>query len=126
MMLLVALGLMGLALCGLGAYGLVGRVVAMRMREIGIRMALGEDRSTLARSVVASALRPMALGGAVGLAVSFGGGRLLRSLLFEVSPFDPVSLVAGPALVVIAGALAALVPTLRALAIDPAATLRSD
>jgi ABC-type antimicrobial peptide transport system permease subunit len=98
----------------------------MRMREIGIRMALGEDRSTLARSVLGSALRPMLAGGAVGLAVSLGGGRLLRSLLFEVSPVDPLSLAAGPAFVLLAGAVAALVPTLRALAIDPAATLRGD
>jgi ABC-type antimicrobial peptide transport system permease subunit len=108
---------MGLVLCGLGAYGLVGRVMVMRFREIGIRMALGADRPALARSVVASALRPMMVGGLVGL---------MRTLLFGVSPGDPVSFVVSPMFVLLVGGLAALVPTLRALSIDPAATLRSE
>ena len=79
MMLLITLGAMGLMLCGLGAYGLVGRVVVMRFREIGIRMALGADRVRLAKSVMGSALRPMLLGGAVGLAVAFASARVLAS-----------------------------------------------
>ena len=67
MMLLASFAAMGLVLCGLGAYGLVGRTVVSRMREIGIRMALGADRKDLAWTVMGSALRPMLLGGAVGL-----------------------------------------------------------
>jgi putative ABC transport system permease protein len=124
MMLVVTFGLMGLLLCGLGAYGLVGRVVVMRFREIGIRMALGADRPGLARSVMASVLRPMLAGGLVGLAVAFALVGLMRSLLFEVSPGDPISFFVSPVFVLLVGGLAALVPTLRALAVDPASTLR--
>jgi predicted permease len=124
MMLVVTFGLMGLLLCGLGAYGLVGRVVVLRFREIGIRMALGADRVGLARSVMASALRPMVVGGAVGIAVALALVGLMRSLLFGVSPGDPVSFVASPVFVLLVGGLAAVVPTLRALSVDPASTLR--
>ena len=126
MMLLVSFGIMGLVLCALGAYGLVGRVVVMRFREIGIRMALGADRAGLARSVIGSALRPMLLGGLVGLATSLALARLIQSMLFGVSSTDAVSFVVSPALVLAAGAIAALVPTMRVLAIDPSATLRNE
>jgi ABC-type antimicrobial peptide transport system permease subunit len=126
MMLLVAFGIMGLILCGLGAYGLMGRVVVARFREIGIRMALGADRVGLARSVMGSALRPMIVGGLVGIVTAFGLVRLVRSLLFEVSPGDPVSFLVSSAFVLLVGVIAALVPTLRALSIDPASTLRDD
>ena len=126
MMLLVSFGIMGLVLCGLGAYGLMGRVVVARFREIGIRMALGADRVGLARSVMGSALRPMVVGGLVGIAASFGLVRLVRSLLFEVSPGDPASFLVSSAFVLLVGVVAALVPTLRALSIDPASSLRND
>ena len=126
MMLLLSFGVMGLTLCGLGAYGLVGRVVVMQFREIGIRMALGAGRAELAGSVVGNALRPMIAGGVVGLALSMGLARLVRSLLFEVSPTDPVSLVVSPAFILLVGLAAAVVPTIRAISINPASTLRSD
>ena len=76
--------------------------------------------------MVWSALRPMLLGGVVGIVVSLGLVRLVRSLLFEVSPGDPVSFFMGPAFVVAVGLVAALVPTRRALTVDPVSTLRSD
>jgi ABC-type antimicrobial peptide transport system permease subunit len=126
MMLLLSFGAMGLTLCGLGAYGLVGRVVVMRSREIGIQMALGADRGRLARSVMASALRPMVVGGLLGSVASLGLARVIRSLLFEVSPTDPVSLSMSPIFVLLMGTVAAIVPTLRAVSIDPATTLRGE
>ncbi len=126
MMLLVTFGAMVLVLCGLGAYGLVGRVVATRVREIGIRMALGADRSGLARSVLGSALRPMFVGGVGGVVVALVASGLIQSLLFGIGARDPLSLVLGPVFVVLVGAMAAAVPTLRALAIDPAASLREE
>jgi putative ABC transport system permease protein len=126
MMLLVSFGVMGLILCGLGAYGLVGRVVVSRFKEIGIRLALGAGRPELAASVMRSALGPMLLGGVVGLAGSWALGRVIRSLLFGVSSEDPTSFVVSPLFVLLVGLAAALVPTIRALSIDPASTLRSE
>jgi predicted permease len=126
MMLVISFGIMGLMLCGLGAYVLMARVVVARFREIGIRMALGAQRTDLARSVMWSALRPMLVGGVVGIAASLGLVRLVRSLLFEISPGDPISFFLSPAFVVAVGLVAALVPTIRALSVDPVSTLRSD
>jgi putative ABC transport system permease protein len=126
MMLLVTFAMIGLVLCGLGAYGLVGRVVAMRVREIGIQMALGADRARLARAVMASAIRPMLVGAVVGVAGAVVLARFIRSLLFGVSPADPVSLVASPGFVLLVGVVAALAPTLQAVSIDPASSLRSE
>jgi ABC-type antimicrobial peptide transport system permease subunit len=66
----------------------------------------------------------MVVGGAVGIAVALALVGLMRSLLFGVSPGDPVSFVASPLFVLLVGGLAAVVPTLRALSVDPASTLR--
>lgn len=126
MMLLVTFGLMGLVLCGLGAYGLVSRVVSARIREIGIRMALGAAPRAIARAVLGTALRPMVVGGALGLATSLALVRLIRALLYGISPADPISFAVSPAFVLLVGLLAAGIPTLRAMAIDPASTLREE
>jgi putative ABC transport system permease protein len=126
MMLLVTLAFMGLVLSGLGAYGLVGRAVATRVREIGIRMALGADGRTVAGTVLAGALRPLLLGGSVGLLGAAVMVRFLRSLLFGISPGDPVSFVASAVFLVGVGTLAAVVPMLRALSVDPASSLRTE
>ena len=119
-------GLIGLVLSGLGAYGLVSRVVSTRAREIGIQMALGADRRRLATSVLGNALRPIVLGGAVGVAVALVLARTIRSLLFEISALDTVSFVASPTFVLLVGVLAGALPTLKALSIDPAASLKRD
>lgn len=126
MMLLLSFATLGLILCGLGAYGLVGRVVAMRVREIGIQMALGADRPRLARHVIWSALRPMLIGGCVGIVAALALGRIIQSLLFGVSPTDPASFVASSLFVLGVGVLAALVPTVRAVSVDPALVLRGE
>ncbi|MEM7416629.1 MAG: ADOP family duplicated permease [Gemmatimonadota bacterium] len=123
-MLLVIFGGVGLLLCGLGVYGLMGRVVAMRRREIGVQMALGADRALLARSVLVGALTPMFVGGAVGVAAAFGLSSLIRSLLFGISPADPVSFAGSAAILVTIGVVAAAAPTARAVSIDPASVLR--
>jgi predicted permease len=126
MTLLLSFGLMGLVLCGLGVYGLVGRVIVARYREIGIRMALGADRPGLALAVARSALRPLLAGTLVGLGVALALARWLRVALFEVAPTDPVSLAVSAAFVLTAGALAAVVPTVRGVCVSPASTLRSE
>ena len=126
MMLLVSFAAMALVLCGLGAYGLVGRSVVSRLREIGIRMALGAERRHLVRSVVRTALRPVLIGGLLGIAAAWGLGRLVRSLLYGIGPDDPVSFAASALFLVALGVVAAIVPTGRALGVDPARTLRED
>ena len=104
----------------------MGRTVVSRLREIGIRMALGAERGDLARSVVGTALRPLLLGGAVGIVAALALGGVVRSLLFGVSPTDPVSLAAAAAFLTAVGLAAAVVPTVRALSVDPARTLREE
>ena len=126
MMLLLTFGAIGLLLCGLGAYGLVGRVVAMRVQEIGVRMALGADNRRLARNVMGRALSPMLIGGAVGILVAIAFGRLVQSLLFEVTSTDPISFATAAVFVVVVGVVAAFVPTRRALSIDPTSALRAE
>ena len=126
MMLLVSLAAIGLGLTGLGAYGLVGRSVVSRTREIGIRMALGADRSSVATSVLSGALRPMVLGGVVGLGIAALLVRSMRSLLFEVSPADPISFVASAGFLLGIGILAAVVPAMKAVSVDPVRALREE
>lgn len=126
MMLLATFGAVGLLLCGLGVYGLVSRVVVMRRRDIGVRMALGADSPTLARSVLSAALVPMAVGGTIGGVLAVAASGSIRSLLFGISPLDPASFVGSAVFLAIVGLLAAGGPTARAVAIDPATTLREE
>ena len=98
----------------------------MRGREIGIRMALGAEAASLARSVIGTALRPMLIGGAVGIVAALALGRVIQSLLFGVAPTDPTSFAASTAFVVLIGVLAALVPARRAVRIHPASALRAE
>jgi len=126
MVLLLALAGVALLLCTLGAYGIVARAVVTRRREIGVRAALGGAGFSIVRSVVGRALIPLAVGAASGLLVALGTSRLLTSLLFELSPSDPVSL-AGALLILLGmGGAGALLPSLRALTVDPAESLRAE
>lgn len=126
MMLLVALSGVALLLCTVGAYGIVARAVATRRREIGVRAALGAAGASIVRSVVGRALTPLAIGAASGLVVALGTARLLTSLLFEMSPYDPVSLTCAPLILLGVGGAGAFLPSLRALAVDPAESLRAE
>ena len=109
-----------------GLYGVLAVLVAGRLREIGIRMALGADRRAIAGLVVGSCLRLVALGIGLGLIATAGASRVLRSQFFGVSPSDPATY----ALVALAVAATALVaswsPARQAARVDPAVTLRSE
>lgn len=126
MMLIVTLSATALLLCTLGAYGIVARTMSTRRREIGIRAALGAAGTVITRSVAGRALRPMALGVALGAVASLATSRILQSLLFGMSPVDPVSLIGGPFVLLLVAGAGALIPALRALSVDPAETLRVD
>ena len=115
-----------LPLAGVGLYGVLNGAVIQRRREIGIRMALGARAGHVVRRVAAEVLTPVAGGLILGLAGAVAFGRLVQSILFEVTATDAMS-VAAPVLTLAAvAALAAFPPAARAVRIDPARTLRSE
>jgi ABC-type antimicrobial peptide transport system permease subunit len=115
-----------LVLAAIGLYGLMASVVREGTREIGIRMALGAAPQRLRREVLLQALIVSGSGGLVGLAVTLGLSRLLTSMLFEVTPTDPVALVGACAVLLIVVTIAAFVPARWATKVDPASALRAD
>jgi len=126
MLLLAAFGVVALTLAIVGVYGVVSYVVAQRMREIGIRVALGARRGQVIRLVLWSAMHPVLAGIVVGGVGAVFASRLLGSLLFNVKPADPAVLVAIAALLAGAGAVASLVPGSRATRVDPITVLRVE
>ena len=108
----------------IGLYGVMSTAVAERQQEIGVRMALGADRSTVLAMVLAQAAKMIAAGVAVGVVVAAGSTKVLRSLLYETSPLDAVTFVSVVLLLSVAGLAAALIPAQRATAIDPMTAIR--
>jgi predicted permease len=126
MLLLAIAASIALTLSAIGIYGVISYTVAQRRSEIGIRMALGARMARVRGIVVGQSVRLVAIGAAAGVLLAIAAMRVMRSLLFEVSPGDPVVLV-GAALVLLVVALAAsYVPARRAAAIDPAEALRAE
>jgi predicted permease len=126
LVMLAIAGSMALALGILGIYGVISYAVTQRTREIGIRMALGAKKSELAWMFVRSALVLTAIGTVVGLGAAAGLMRLMRTLLFGVSPFDPISFTAVPIVLATAAALASYLPARRTAAVNPVEALRSE
>lgn len=126
MILLAIAGGMALVLAAVGLYGVISYIVSRRTREIGIRVALGAQMAEVIRNVTMQSLRLALLGTVVGIVGALLLTRLLRSMLFEVSPTDPFVLV-GVSLVLVLVALAAsYLPARRAASIDPAIALRAE
>jgi putative ABC transport system permease protein len=121
-------GFAGLALllAAIGTYGVLSYLVTQRLREIGIRMALGAERSIVLRSVLAQGLTLALIGLAAGLAAALVLTRLMEALLFEVSPNDPATLAGVAALITVVAAAASLVPAVRATRVDPIVALREE
>jgi predicted permease len=118
------LGLFGLGLATVGMFGVFGYVVRLRTREIGIRIALGARSSDIIRLVLSGTSRPLIAGLAVGVLGALGASRVLRSELYGVSPFDPLTY-AGVALLLSAAATAAsYLPARRAARLNPTVALR--
>jgi len=124
LLLIAAFGLAALALAVLGTYALVSYLVAQRTREIGIRLALGAEPSSVVRLITVRAVRLAALGVTAGLVVALLLTSLVRGMLFAVSPSDPVSLAAGALVLGGAVVVASFVPAWRAARISPVDTLR--
>jgi putative ABC transport system permease protein len=126
---LVLLGIAGgmaLLLGIIGIYGVIAYVVSQRAREIGIRSALGAEPQQLKTMFLRQGLALSAMGAVIGLVAAMALGRLMSSLLFGVSPMDPIAYVAAVAVTIAAAALASYVPARRAATIDPIETLRAE
>jgi predicted permease len=113
-----------LLLAAIGTYGVLSYMVAERRREIGIRMALGADRSRVLALILRQGLLLAGTGLLLGGAGAVVAGRLMRTLLFNVSPLDPMTIAAVMAMMTVVALLACVVPALRATRVDPLATLR--
>jgi ABC-type antimicrobial peptide transport system permease subunit len=101
-------------------------VVGRRVREIGIRLALGADKTDVLKLMLQKSMRPVAIGAAVGILACFGVARLLPVLLFGVGALDPLALGGAAAAVLGAGFLASAIPARRAMRVDPMTTLRYE
>ncbi|HEY4133476.1 MAG TPA: ADOP family duplicated permease [Gemmatimonadaceae bacterium] len=125
-LLLAVFAVAAIVLAAVGLYGIIASAVRQQTREIGIRMALGATTSGVRNMVLSQALGIAAIGAVVGLIGAIAGARLLTSLLFDVRPTDPMTLVGVTALLLVVAALAAYLPARRATAIDPARALRAE
>jgi predicted permease len=119
-------GGMALLLGVIGIYGVIAYSVSQRTREIGIRMALGARQQELTGMFVRHGVVLTAIGVAIGLVAAFGLMRLMSSLLFQVSPVDPVTYLTVPLGLIAVAALASYIPSRRAAAVDPAEALRLE
>lgn len=126
MRLLGFFGVVALFLAALGLYGVISYSVTQRTREIGIRMALGAERSSVMKLVVGQGFRLAAIGVVLGVAAAALTGRFFESQLFQVKAFDPVTILSTAAVLLAAGLLASYLPARRAVRVDPAVTLRCD
>ncbi len=128
-LMLFLLGLfatLALGLAAVGLYGVLSYLIGQRTREIGVRLALGATRRAVAVLVLRHSLKLAGLGVGLGLLGALGLGRFLRSLLYQVSPFDPASMIAVVLVLTFVGGLAAWLPARRAARIQPLEALRNE
>jgi len=126
LLLMASFAGVALLLSGLGIYGVLAYVVAERTREIGIRMALGARAADVVRLMIREGLASVAIGAGIGVVAALAAGRLLRTLLFGVTPIDPISLAGAPLMLAAIAAIACYLPTRRATRVDPIVALRED
>jgi putative ABC transport system permease protein len=124
--LLSVFAIAAVLLCAIGVFGVMAATVRQRTREIGIRTALGAQRGALVRLFVASGLGTAVIGAVIGVAVAVGAGNYVASLLYQVSPRDPVSLAEAAVVLVLVAAVASYLPARRAARVDPMTVLRDD
>jgi predicted lysophospholipase L1 biosynthesis ABC-type transport system permease subunit len=128
-LMLTLLGVFGglaLLLATVGVYGVTAQAAGRRRRELGIRVALGADRNSIATLVLRQGMAAVVGGLAVGLVLSLVGSRALAAYLHGVTPTDPATLVAVSGLLAMAGFVACWVPARRATRLDPSDSLRAE
>jgi predicted permease len=116
----------GLAMAVIGLYGVIAFMATQRTREIGVRMALGASRVDILRLIAGEGLRLIVLGGGLGLVASLCLSRLLKSLLFDVSPYDPASFLSVTILLAGVALAATLIPARAAMRTNPTESLRAE
>jgi hypothetical protein len=121
-----ALGGLALLVAAVGIYSVVAYTFSQRTHELGVRIALGARTSNVLRLVVAEGLRMVLIGIAAGVALALGAGKLVASLLYGVSPRDPLVIALVALTLVAVGILACLLPAWRAARVDPVVALRSE
>ncbi len=122
----IIFGGVALLLAAIGLYGVRAYNVAMRTREIGIRMALGANASDAVGMLLREGLALMAIGAGVGLLLSVAAGKVLANLLYRVNGFDPVVLIGAPILLAAISLVACYIPARRAAHLDPMVALRDE
>jgi putative ABC transport system permease protein len=119
-------GALALLLAAIGLYGLMSYAVSHRSREIGIRLALGAAPGRVTTEVVRDGLGIALMGVGVGFPVALAAVQLVKSLLFGITPYDPVTALIAPLLLLLVGVLASLLPARRAARVDPIVALRAE
>ncbi len=124
--LLGSFALITLVLAAIGSFGVLSYSVAQRTREIGVRMAIGANRSDILQLILRQAAGATGIGICAGLLAGFLGARLINGLLFQTSAADPFSLAISIAALVVVTLLAVSIPAVRAASVDPVEALRSE
>ena len=125
-LLLSAFAFAAVLLAAIGLYGIMASAVSQQSRELGVRLALGATPDRLRAMILRQALTVAAAGALAGLLAALAGSRLLTTMLFEVSPTDPVALLGACGLLLAVALLAAYVPARRATKVDPMVALRYE
>jgi len=123
---LTAFGILGLMLAITGIYGLAAYSVARRMRELGIRIALGAQQRQVLRAALGKTFVVLATGSAVGLALGIAAGKVLAQVVYQASASDPVVLVSVAATMILVGLVATVIPARRAVTLDAVQLLRQE
>jgi predicted permease len=124
--LVAAFAVLAFVMAAIGLYGVLAYAVAQRLRDIGVRVALGAGRGTVVAETLRSALALAAVGIALGLGVAVGVGRALQSWLFEVGPLDASTFAATAALLALMAVVASAIPAARGASVDPVRVLRAE
>lgn len=119
-------GLLGLVLAAVGLYGVMAYTVEQRTNEIGLRMALGADRGHVIAMVLRGAFWQIGIGLGLGIPLAIWAGRLMKSQLYGVQPWDPMMLAGATALLALAALMASLAPVHRAANVEPMVALRDE
>lgn len=124
--ILIGFALVALLLAVAGVYSVLSAIITARLREVGLRVALGASRWDIIRLVLARGLAMAGIGLAIGLAASLGAAQLLRSFLFAITPADPIAITVSAVVMTLAALAACYLPARRAASADPVTVLRAE
>jgi len=121
-----AFGTIALLLASIGVYGVLSYSVSQRVQEIGVRMALGAGRRDVLRLILGHGVKLAGLGIAIGLVGAAGATQFIKSILFNVTPTDPLSFGGVALFLTVVALLASYVPARKAMSVDPIVALRNE